>query len=404
MRILVVNMPGELWSGSRGGAVTRVIHNVAHQWLAQGHEVQVVTQCDEEDPLTGIPVVPLDFALRNKSFVRRVRGRLSLYEARLRKRSMAGSRQYVSAVRRAMRSSNRPDVVIFHNSFESAARLRCSLKGVARVLWLHNAVGLDAWTAWGRQRQASEWDEIICVSDYIRNHVLKVAPSAAARANVVLNGVDSAAFAPADDWSARTYQPAALQAITVGRLEYNKGADILVDAVKRLHREGVPVELTVVGDQWWYGNDPRSRGSYVNDLLNGLDQVGARWTGHIPHSQVAGHLRAANVFVDASRVPNPCPLSLLEAMATGCAVVSVDFGGNPQLLKGTGLLLDHSSSSIVEQLAERLRSLAVDRPSVEGWGRRARARSLELGWDKTALEARTVLAGAVERHQKGRRG
>lgn len=393
MRILVVNMPGELWSSSRAGAVTRVIHQTARRWIELGHEVVVLSQCDDE-PLAGVAFVPLAFSLRNSSLLDRLGGRLSLYEGRLRRRPVGASRSFVSAVKAAMREVETPDVIVFHNDLHTAARFTRTFPEALRVTWVHNALTVEGWTEHGRRKVVRSSDLLICVSEYIREHLCSSAPVSKDAMRVALNGVDSATFRPARDHEI-VVPEAPLEVITVGRIDPAKGTDLLAAAIKRLQREGTEAHLTVVGDQWWYGNDSAVRSDFTNRVLADLNLVGARWTGHVAHADVARHLAGADVFVDASRVPNPCPLSMLEAMASGLTVISAASGGNPELLQGSGILLEAAPEIDPAALAAALRQLHLARELLAERGSSARVRASALTWNATADEALDAIGSAL---------
>ncbi len=51
-------------------------------------------------------------------------------------------------------------------------------------------------------------------------------------------------------------------------------------------------------------------------------------------------MRALDIFILASRKPDPCPTSLIQAMASGVAVIATNFGGPGEIIKDSedGLL------------------------------------------------------------------
>lgn len=138
--------------------------------------------------------------------------------------------------------------------------------------------------------------------------------------------------------------------ISMGRMSYEKGHDLLVEACAKIfpHYSGWGLEL--IGD-----GPLRSQLSLqAHDL--GIEQK-VRFHGTL--IQPFGLIKAADIFVLPSRVEG-FPNVLLEAMSLGCAVVSFDCPSGPSELinhKDNGLLV---SPSDTDALAQALISLIND--------------------------------------------
>ncbi len=103
----------------------------------------------------------------------------------------------------------------------------------------------------------------------------------------------------------------------IGRVEWEKGADVLVEAVALLERSGV--QTAVVGD----GRE-REKNELATHRLGIADTV--RFTGSIPN---AGELLAAFDVVVLSSRTEGLPISLLEALSAGVPVVATAVGEVP---------------------------------------------------------------------------
>ena len=113
----------------------------------------------------------------------------------------------------------------------------------------------------------------------------------------------------------------------VGRLTREKGADLLIQAVARLHQEGIAV--SVVGD----GGERRALETLAGRL--GVAE-GVTWHGVVPD---AGRLmRAFDVLVMPSRTEGT-PIALFEAMAASVPVVAAAVGGVPDVVGDAGAVL-----------------------------------------------------------------
>ena len=102
----------------------------------------------------------------------------------------------------------------------------------------------------------------------------------------------------------------------------------IIRAFARIADAEPSATLTVVGA----GSQlPRLR--RLTDELGLADRV--TLTGAIAYSRIADHYRQSDIYLNASVVDNQ-PLSVLEAMASGMAVVTTGVGGIPDLLRGFG--------------------------------------------------------------------
>ncbi len=210
----------------------------------------------------------------------------------------------------------------------------------ASVAWwvarLGNAIGDERWTwsvtihGWhefvtedtSRLRdKLTAADLVVCVSDFTRAQVLRIAPrSAWDEVAVVRCGIDLEAFAP------RASRPVGSPPLVVvtARLAAEKGHLVLLDALRRLADEGMAVHARIIGDGPLRGE--------IDDAITrlGLDDV-VELTGALPPAEVAAALREADVFC-LPTFAEGLPVSLMEAMAVGVPVVTTYISGIPELV------------------------------------------------------------------------
>jgi glycosyltransferase involved in cell wall biosynthesis len=174
-------------------------------------------------------------------------------------------------------------------------------------------------------------------------------------ARVVLHGVDTSLFRPSDGTDARrrlNLPPGAFIVGTVGRLEPQKAHDALVRAVAKIAtlRPELDPHLVVVGE-----------GSERGALERLIEESG------LPDRVlVLGHVEPMSALYPVfdvlalASVWEGLPLSLLEAMASGLAVVATDVGGvRDAVIDGeNGLLVP---AGVEEDLVSALLSLADGR-------------------------------------------
>jgi glycosyltransferase involved in cell wall biosynthesis len=161
---------------------------------------------------------------------------------------------------------------------------------------------------------------VICVSDFTKSQLCRVAdPLYWERFRVVRCGIDLDAF------PLRKPRPmrAVPRIVILGRLSPEKGHGVLLDAVALLAREGVAVEVEIIGD-----------GPFADAIRRQETALGIE--GRVIHSgellaeKVARRLADADIFCMAS-FSEGLPISLMEAMAVGVPVVTTWISGIPEL-------------------------------------------------------------------------
>lgn len=145
--------------------------------------------------------------------------------------------------------------------------------------------------------------------------------------------------------------------VCVARLESTKGQVDLLHAFAQARQEEPDLTLDLIGD----GAD-RERLEHLRDEL-GLDEA-LRFHGALRTDQVRAALEEADVFVlpsvrDPSGRMDGIPVALMEAMASGLAVIATRLSGIPELVihQQTGLLVTPESPG---ELATAISQLVHD--------------------------------------------
>jgi glycosyltransferase involved in cell wall biosynthesis len=204
---------------------------------------------------------------------------------------------------------------------------------------------------------------------------------------LIPNGVDLAAFMPNE----ATCEAGPLRLLCVGRLIERKGQHHLIEAVKRLMDEKIDVRLDLVGT-----GDARSDNEAQVDRLGLADRV--RFMGYVPREKIAEHYVATHVFVLPS-YNEGMSVALLEAMASGLAVVATRAAITPELVEpeANGLVFDWGD---VERLTEHLRRLAQDRFLVRRMGKESRVRAESCSWTVVAGRYLEILEQVSTRYSR----
>jgi glycosyltransferase involved in cell wall biosynthesis len=130
----------------------------------------------------------------------------------------------------------------------------------------------------------------------------------------VFNGVT------ADEFDPLARAADATDVVYVGEFRHIKGADLLIDAVARLHADGKPVTLTLAGD----GEEMAALKAKVQRL--GLTQA----------VRFIGHVKARYGFSQGSLLAVPSrgdsmPYVVIEAAAAGIPMLAANVGGIPEI-------------------------------------------------------------------------
>ncbi len=97
------------------------------------------------------------------------------------------------------------------------------------------------------------------------------------------------------------------------RISVRKGIEDVIAVSKLLAERGVSARIRVIGG-------PSNWSDYTK-LLDDLPPENAEYGGRIPPAKMAAELQAADVVLLASKY-DPCPMSVLEALASGVPVVA----------------------------------------------------------------------------------
>jgi glycosyltransferase involved in cell wall biosynthesis len=162
------------------------------------------------------------------------------------------------------------------------------------------------------------------VTNTSRSHLLK-----RTRIHVVPNGIDAQLFRPRPEARGELGLGPGPLFVCVGRLSRGKGVDYALHALAELDDGQRAARLVVVGD----GEDePRLR-RLVSELALS-DRV--IFAGRQTPQGVADYLAASDVFLFPTTHAEAAPLVLLQAMASGVAVIASDLGAIPEVVGKPG--------------------------------------------------------------------
>lgn len=139
--------------------------------------------------------------------------------------------------------------------------------------------------------------------------------------------------------------------LSVGRLVPNKDLAHLLHVLADLReRFGVDACLLIVGKTW--------DATYTASLHALATQLGiaehVQWLGNVADADLPACFRAADVYLQASEHEG-FGIPVLESMAIALPVIALNVGATPEILGGTGVLLDskivHLWSAVILEIA-----------------------------------------------------
>ena len=277
--------------------------------------------------------------------------------------------RYVQGVIRVLRGLS-PAYIEIHNRPVYVAALRKAFPDTPILVYLHN----DPRTIRGlreaaeRARCLEMVSAVVCVSAFIRRCMLQGVEDHphAGKVRVVLNGVDTAALVPGE--------PKRREIIFVGRLSPQKGGLLFAQAALQLKERLRDWRFVLVGARSF--GKPTLGSDYEQQVVEAMRQLGAQGeiTGYLPRVQAMARLQQAAIAVIPSQWDDPCPLSVIEAMASGCAVAASPRGGIPELVDDAGMLI---GSGEANAWAQQLLSLAQDAVLQAHYQKAARTRAVQ---------------------------
>ena len=339
-------------------------------------------------------------------------------------------REYFAQVARDL-AELRPQIVHLPNQMQFASLFKRAAPGVRIVVHAHQdeLAKLDIELL---RRDLADVDAVATVSDYVTCGARARLPEMAARIHTVGNGVDVLRFRPAPRAAEADVgrRGRALRLLYVGRIAPDKGVHLLIEAFDRLTREGLNLELTLIGkpglmpfdllsrllgdDQPaldavrpFYGHSLYSwldkeilgqHRSYSGALRSRLSPQAAarvRFLGTVPLPALVRAYRATDLLVLPSIWQESYGLPVAEAMACGVPVLASASGGVPELIEdgATGKLIPRLE---VEALVRALREMSADPARLRQMGRAARARAQRLlTWSRSAERLERLYLGLL---------
>lgn len=210
---------------------------------------------------------------------------------------------------------------------------------------------------------------VVVNSDKLRRLALKA--NAEQEISTIYNGVDTSIFKMAEQSNPNT-----LTIISTSRLIERKGVHLLIDAVLYLLKNEKPVRLVIIGS-----------GDMEAELKQRVAEAGAQeyitFVGAVDHDDLPEWYEQSDVFALPS-MNEGMSNSLLEAMASGLAIISSDTGGAKELVhEDNGIVLQQRDPATIANSIEIL----LDSPeTLQRMKEGSRKKAKEFDWNNMSAQ------------------
>jgi phosphatidylinositol alpha-mannosyltransferase len=360
----------------RYGGVTEHVHHTALELRQRGHEVVIITshfRRGESNHSDGVVRIGYNLLIPfNGAFV-----------------DLAVGLRLGSQLRRLLVGRGF-DLLHTHAPLvPTLPLLAIQAAGCPQVGTFHTTAGRSRMLEWARPYLApvvEKLDARIAVSTTARDFVAQYFPG---EYEVIPNGVDVDRFHPETQPFEEYLEDGRINLLFVGRLDPRKGVHHLIAAMPGiLERTGGKVRLLIVGDSYLRGKLEASVPPAARDHV--------KFLGHVPSADLPRWYATGDIFVSPASGKESFGIVLVEAMASGRAVVASDIPGYRSVIT-PGVNAVAVPPDDVEALAEAIAALAHDPERRRALGREGRARALEFSWRCVTDRIEAVYRRALQR-------
>jgi len=400
----------------RGDTTAPFIASITKALAARGHELTVVLPARADldlEPVAGVRFCPFRYAPTQGLSVFGYAEALRADVAVKHQTYLAAPLALLAGAGRLLAESGREDYDVLHAHWVvpngAMAWPASRARGLPLVVSLH---GSDVFLSEKKRpfRSAAKLafqraSAATACSDDLATRALAL--GARETPEVIPYGVDAAEFCP-ETSAAQTLRRTlgiddeTVVILAVGRLVRKKGFEYLIDAAAQLKRADLKFAVVIAG-KGDLGSELERRAEALR--VPGDGDISLNLVGNVERTALPGYFAMADIVAvpsvrDAAGNVDGLPNVLLEAMASGSAIVASDVAGIPQAIRDgrDGLLVPEKDP---QALAAAIASLAQSKTRRDALGASARQRAVEtFSWDLVGERFESVLRSVAETRRR----
>lgn len=258
------------------------------------------------------------------------------------------------------------DLAIAYIEGGSAYYVADHVKARKKAAFIHIAYENAGYTRQMDQGCWSQFDQIFAVSDEVKECFAKFYPEYAGKLAVFHNLIDrERIWRRSKENGGFDDDYKGLRILTVGRLTYQKGYDIAIEAMALLRKSGCQAKWYVLGE----GDQRKKLEKKIADLRL-QDHFCLMGAVENPYP----YYRQTDLYVHATRFEGKS-IAIQEAQVLGCAIIASDSDGNREHI------INHEDGMTCEltpaSIAGNIRLLLEDKDKRSAFGRAARHKAAQ---------------------------
>ncbi len=372
------------------GGIARVVHDLSHRLLSDGHEVTVVTYKDGNVPYfeddDGIQVYRVDnFMISSNNFIDWI---------------MQLNFNMIAKAGEIIAEKGNFDVIHAHDWLTAyAGKTLKYAYNTPLVSTIHaTEAGRNSGIRGETQKYINdtEWmltyesSEVIVNSNYMKNELQRLFGLPYEKINVVPNGVNLNLFNNIEkdyDFRRKFAMDNEKIILFMGRLVYEKGIQTLIAAMPKILANYHDSKLLIAG-----------KGGMIDELRAQVNALGLNdkvyFTGYLASKDVQRMYKCADVSVFPSTY-EPFGIVALEAMLSGTPVVVSDVGGLNEIVEhGVNGMKSYAGNP--NSLADSILTLLYDQKLCDTVTKNAKLKvKTEYNWTKIAQDTHLAYQKAI---------
>lgn len=250
-----------------------------------------------------------------------------------------------------------------------------------KIAWVHNDLEKHRVLSKKNEKKAySKMDKIICVSADSKKSVENLYPELEKKIEVMYNPIPKEEILEKSLEIENIYSKEKINIVTVGRLNVQKGYDILLKAHNELLKEGLDYNLYILGE----GGERKNLEKYIseNSIEKNTFLLGFKENPY-------PYIKQADIFVSSSRYEG-YPLVLCEAICLEKSIIATKCTGPNEILENGkyGLLAKVEN---ISSLKENMKKLILDEELRIKYSKLSRERAKIFDIEKTMKEIEILL-------------